>query len=110
MVPATNAAREYETIADRLRMPAARSIASVAIPANVGNANWRFKLATEARRQAIKGPMPVSSNNNKPSGILTALKNGGPTVILEPRTASDRIGNSVPQRTENAMPTNNKLL
>ena len=42
--------------------------------------------------------------------MFTRLKNGGPTVILVPRTASHRIGNSVPHSTENAMPTSSRLL
>jgi hypothetical protein len=41
--------------------------------------------------------------------MFTVLKNGGPTVIFEPRTASLMIGNSVPQSTENAMPTSTTL-
>jgi hypothetical protein len=38
------------------------------------------------------------------------LKKGGPTVIFVPRTASEMIGNSVPQSTEKAMPTSSRLL
>ena len=63
-----------------------------------------------ARRQAISGPMPVSASRPRPSGTFTELKNGGPTVILVPRTASLMIGNSVPQSTLNAMPTSTRLL
>src|SRR6185437_9937035 len=44
------------------------------------------------------------------SGAFTVSKNGGPTVILTPRTASDRTGKSVPQKTAKAMPINTKLL
>ena len=42
--------------------------------------------------------------------MLTRLKKGGPTVILLPRTSSDRIGKRVPQRTEKATPTSRRLL
>ena len=42
--------------------------------------------------------------------MFTRLKKGGPTVILLPRTSSERIGNSVPHSTENAMPTSSRLL
>jgi hypothetical protein len=38
------------------------------------------------------------------------LKKGGPTVILLPFTSSERIGKSVPHSTENAIPTNRRLL
>ena len=58
----------------------------------------------------MSGPIPVSSSSNSPSGTFTRLKKGGPTVIFTPRTASERIGKSVPQSTENAMPTSARLL
>ncbi len=54
--------------------------------------------------------MPVRASSSRPSGTLTLLKNGGPTEILVPRTASDRIGKRVPHRTEKAMPTKSRLL
>jgi len=42
--------------------------------------------------------------------MFTWLKNGGPTVTFVPCTSSERIGNSVPHSTENAIPTNRRLL
>ena len=60
--------------------------------------------------QAMTGPIPMSARRMSPNGIFTRLKKGGPTVIFTPRTASERIGKSVPQSTENAMPTNARLL
>jgi hypothetical protein len=54
--------------------------------------------------------MPVSARSSRPSGTFTLLKKGGPTVILVPRTASERIGKSVPQRTEKAIPMKIRLL
>ena len=66
--------------------------------------------AKNARRHAINGPIPVNNNSKRPSGMLTVLKKGGPTVILVPRTASLIIGNSVPHKTENAIPTKIRLL
>jgi hypothetical protein len=38
------------------------------------------------------------------------LKNGGPTVIFTPRTASDSTGKIVPHSVENAIPTSSRLL
>src|SRR5947207_2191854 len=76
----------------------------------VGTRNCRLRLAIDARRHAINGPIPVNSRSKSPSGMLTVLKNGGPTVILFPRTASEMIGNSVPHKTENAIPTSTRLL
>src|SRR5215203_4322515 len=52
----------------------------------------------DARLHAINGPMPVSSNSVSPSGILTELKNGGPTVIFSPLTASVMIGKIDPDK------------
>jgi len=45
-----------------------------------------------------------------PSGAFTRLKNGGPTVIFTPRTASEMTGKIVPQKTAKAMPTSTRLL
>jgi hypothetical protein len=72
--------------------------------------NWRRRLLVDARRQAMSGPMPVSASRNSPSGPFTALKNGGPTVILSPFTHSERIGNSVPHSVAKQMPTSARLL
>jgi hypothetical protein len=72
--------------------------------------NWRRRFDTDARRHAMSGPTPVRKSSSRPSGTFTVLKKGGPTVIFVPRTASLIIGKSVPQRTENAMPTKSRLL
>src|SRR5688572_15456744 len=72
--------------------------------------NWRRRFAVLAFRQAIRGPIPVSPSKRSPSGPFTLLKKGGPTVILVPCTASERIGKRVPQSTENAIPTRSRLL
>src|SRR2546422_76003 len=52
----------------------------------------------------------LSLHDALPIWMFTWLKNGGPTVTLVPCTSSDRIGNSVPHNTENAIPTNSRLL
>src|SRR5580700_2909621 len=72
--------------------PATRPIIS-------GHAKFRFRLSTEVFRQASSGPTPVRKSRNRPIGMLTLLKNGAPTFILEPETASDKTGKSVPERT-----------
>jgi hypothetical protein len=69
-----------------------------------------LRFATEARRHAMSGPIPVRASSRSPSGTFTVLKKGAPTVIFEPRTASLMIGKSVPQSTEKAMPTRRRLL
>src|SRR2546428_8751107 len=58
----------------------------------------------------MSGPIPVSPSSARPRGMFTWLKNGGPTVTFVPWTSSERIGKSVPHSTENAMPTNKRLL
>src|ERR1051326_5573511 len=59
----------------------------------------RFRLSTEVLRHASSGPTAVRKSNSIAIGMLTLLKNGGPTVILVPWTASDRTGKSVPHST-----------
>src|SRR5207253_4795487 len=86
------------------------SARSVSPPVVAGTANWRRKLGSDARRHAMSGPMPVSASSARPSGMFTWLKNGGPTVTLVPWTSSERIGNSVPHNTENAIPMSSRLL
>ena len=63
-----------------------------------------------ARRHAITGPTPIRKSSARPSGALTRLKNGGPTVIFTPRTHSEITGKTVPQKTAKAMPTRIRLL
>ena len=54
--------------------------------------------------------MPVSASSMSPSGVLTELKNGTPTVIFSPCTHSDMIGKRVPQSVAKQMPTRTRLL
>ena len=110
MVPATKAASVHATTGASVRIPSTSSDAPVRSPTAAGPANCRRMFSGDALRQAISGPMPVSASRRRPSGTLTALKNDSPTVILVPRTASLRIGKSVPQSTLNAMPTRTRLL
>src|SRR5262245_17605723 len=91
-------------------MPDASVSPSTTTPVTTGQVNWRLRFAVEALRQAMSGPTPVRASSSNPIGTLTLLKNGGPTVIFVPRTASDRMGNSVPHKTEKATPTKSRLL
>ena len=43
-------------------------------------------------------------------GTFTLLKNGGPTVILDPVAASEIIGNIVPQKTAKQAASKIRLL
>src|SRR5215472_15447016 len=64
-----------------------------------GQRKFRFKLSGEALRHANSGPTPVRNIRKIAMGTFTLLKNGGPTVIFEPVTASEIIGKTVPQKT-----------
>src|SRR5678815_2488345 len=80
-------------------MPAPNSAADTARPETAGHKNDRLRLSNELRRQAIKGPTPVSNSRNIPMGMFTRLKNGLSTLIFSPITASVITGNSVHQST-----------
>src|SRR5579859_3568830 len=81
-----------------------------ASPATVGHKKLRFKLSAEVFRQASKGPTPVRKSSSKPSGILTLLKNGAPTLIRFPVNHSEKTGNSVPERIAMHATSRTKLL
>ena len=70
-------------------MPARRGRRPVSTRPAVGRMNCRCRFASDALRHAISGPRPVRKSSSNPSGTLTRLKNGGPTEILVPRTASE---------------------
>src|SRR5258708_38157919 len=80
-------------------IPANKRMVAVAIASPAGKAKFFHRLPTDVLRHASKGPIPVRKIRNRPIGIIILLKKGGPTVILYPRTHSERIGNSVPQST-----------
>src|SRR5262249_50243744 len=79
-------------------------------PIAAGQRKFFLRLLQVARRQAMTGPTPIRNSSTKPSGALTLLKNGGPTVIFTPRTHSEMTGNTVPQKTAKAMPTRIRLV
>src|SRR5205085_12220140 len=79
--------------------PKAIRSTAVASAASAGMEKLRFKLSKEVLRQASSGPRAVSRSSSKATGMLTRLKNGGPTVTLVPCTHSDSTGKSVPHRT-----------
>src|SRR3954463_10475566 len=68
-------------------------------PETSGIVKLRIRLPKEVLRQASSGPTPVRMSSSSPTGIITRLKNGGPTVTLVPCTHSERMGKSVPQST-----------
>ena len=110
MVTVTNAAKAKQTTAYGWRIPSRGRAAAAARPAAPGTMKFRRRLSAEERRQASSGPTPVMSRSASPSGTFTRLKNGAPTVICSPCTASERTGNSVPQRTEKQAASSRRLL
>src|SRR5215468_1270128 len=101
---------ENASTAQKVSPPSTRQVTPAARPVMTGHMKFFFRWLHEARRHAITGPTPIRKSSAKPSGALTRLKNGGPTVIFTPRTHSEMTGNTVPQNTANAMPTRMRLL
>src|SRR5436309_6028000 len=91
-------------------MPPTSSATIVSTPAAAGIIRLRRMLAKEVLRHASSGPTPVRNIRNKPIGRIILLKNGGPTLILCPCTASDKIGKSVPQSTAKHAASSTRLL
>ncbi len=110
IVPITNAARDSAVSTYHSRRPDAAPTTPVETPRIMGAAKLRSRLSAVVRRHAISGPTPIRNTRPSASGPLTRLKNGGPTVIFTPRTASESTGKIVPQKTANAIPTRNRLL
>src|SRR3984893_12243873 len=75
-----------------------------------GQKNARRRLSIELLRQAINGPMPVSSIRPNAMGTLMRLKNGASTLIFSPVTASEITGNSVPHSTAKQLASRIRLL
>src|SRR5262249_49663844 len=75
-----------------------------------GMVKLRFTLANDVLPQASNGPTAVRNIRTNPIGIVTLLKNGGPTLILYPRTQSERIGKSVPDSMANVTASSTRLL
>src|SRR6202022_2337694 len=86
------------------------AITAVATPPSNGQPKFLRRLSTEVLRQARSGPTPVRNSRNMAIGMLTRLKNGGPTLIFVPRIASESTGKSVPERTATQATNRIKLL
>ena len=62
------------------------------------------------RRHASSGPIPVNSTSPIASGVVTELKNGGPTERSSPVSASEISGKKVPQKITAQRLTSSRLL
>src|SRR5438094_201277 len=91
-------------------MPPTSSATIVSTPTAAGIIRLRRMLAKEVLRHANNGPIPVRKIRNRPMGIITLLKKGGPTLIFCPCTHSDKIGKSVPQSTAKHAASSTRLL
>src|SRR5690348_7900241 len=97
--PSTNAMNEYaEATSCHGRIPSAISSNPAAREITLGTAKFRFRLSSELLRHESKGPSAVNSNSARKIGIVTRLKNGGPTVTFVPWIHSEINGNNVPHR------------
>src|SRR5271154_1102016 len=99
IVAATKKHREKQISEYISRYPSAKITTPATSPIIRGQVKFLFRLSTEVFRQASNGPTPVRKSRSNPSGMLTLLKNGAPTLILEPESSSDKTGKSVPERT-----------
>src|SRR5262249_52391321 len=91
-------------------MPRKYKTTPAAKATTAGQRKFRFKLLGDALRQASSGPTPVRKIRKIAMRTFTLLKNGGPTVIFEPVTASEMIGNIVPQKTAKQAASRIRLL
>src|SRR5215831_912929 len=110
MVPVTNTTRPMQSSTSALPTPTSRRTTAATNPAMTGFRKFRLRLSADARRQAMRGPTPISRRSPRKIGMFTRLKNGAPTESLTPRRASDRRGKIVPKNTVNAAATRNTLL
>src|SRR5579859_837734 len=85
-------------------------ITSTASEMRAGVANARQTLPNDVLRHASRGPTAVRKTRKRPIGTIMVLKKGAPTVILYPRTHSERIGKSVPHSTAKQAPSRTRLL
>jgi len=107
MVPATKTTSAMAVSTSALPTPSARISAATTMPASTGLRKLRLRFSADARRHAMSGPTPIRKRRARKIGILTKLKKGAPTLILTPRTASDRSGKTVPKKTVKAAATRN---
>src|SRR5438445_456847 len=71
------------------RIPKAMSRMVAAIEIIAGTAKFRRRLSSEVFRHESNGPSAVSSRSPRKMGMVTRLKNGGPTVTLVPWANSE---------------------
>src|ERR1700678_3308328 len=110
IVRVTNTPRIMQISEYTSRKPKIKTATPATIPPASGQAMSRRSASHEVLPQASNGPTPVSNNKNSAMGMLTLLKNGGPTLILLPCTHSESIGNSVPHKTAKQAASNTRLL
>src|SRR5271156_2239800 len=110
IVRVTNAPRIMQISEYTSRKPKINATTPATTPPASGQAKFRRNASKEVLRQASSGPTPVSSSKNSAIGILTLLKNGGPTLILLPCTHSESTGNRVPHRTAKHAASSTRLL
>src|SRR5262252_9204780 len=82
IVAATKVQSAKHTRAYKSRTPSPSATPMPTAPAMPGQRKFRRKLSADVFLHARSGPTPVKNNSKRPSGILTLLKNGAPTLIL----------------------------
>src|SRR5947209_2178581 len=110
MVAVTKMQSVKQISANISRTPNAASSTAPSNAEIVGAIKLRFMLSVEVLRQASNGPTPVKNSSINPSGILTLLKNGPPTLMRDPVNHSENTGKSVPDKTATHATSSTRLL
>src|SRR5262250_2472109 len=110
MVPATKKHSARQISENISRKPKAKPITPLTTPKMLGHLKLRSRLSADVLRHASSGPTPVRNSSSKPSGMLTLLKNGAPTLMREPVNHSENTGNSVPESTATQATSSTRLL
>src|SRR6266478_5732465 len=110
IVAVTNAHSAKHVSAAHCVTPSDASTPTVTTSAPTGHMNVLMRLSTVDLRHASMGPSPVRNRRTRPIGSIHLLKNGGPTVMRVPVTASLSVGNIVANATKNAQNSRIQLL
>src|SRR3990167_465558 len=106
----TNTMQPIPIAAFGCRTPPAHRIPTDSAAPAAGVRKFLAKFDPVAFRHEMAGPTPVSTRRMRKSGMVTRLKNCGPTLIRVPFTISYIVGKQVPNRIANARPSRITLL
>jgi hypothetical protein len=106
----TNTEKEKRAKGMNRVIPINRSAGTERAIALAGTIRLRSTLLIEVLRHPSRGHKAIRIIRSRNKGGFTVLKNGGPTDIFTPFTASLIRGKTVPQKVAKQMPTSIMLL